>query len=42
MRVYYSIDFLDVICQEDFETSAEAEKWIEEHPQHEIIDIVEV
>lgn len=42
MRVYYAIDFLDIICQEDFETRTDAEKWIEEHPQHEIIDMVEV
>jgi hypothetical protein len=39
MRLYYAVDFLDVICQEDFDTEVDMKKWILEHPQCEIIDI---
>ena len=43
MRVYYSIEFLNVLCYEDFDSKDEMEKWVSKHqePEYEIIDIQE-
>lgn len=38
-RVYYGIDFLDIICHEDFDTKEDMNEWIESHPRYEVIDI---